>query len=171
MYPTCKILWKWGRSWSASKQIYLARSRVSFSLSPPFFFEFFFLLTFLDQPLLTCRVVFLRIKTPSFVWTLCYCGKIWVAFAFSLGTMLQGVPLNMTHGSVSLGQIPGLRAKILTFLAPGTGRQFFHGLGLGDGLVSGWFHYIYCALHFYYYYISSTSDHQALDPGGWRPVG
>jgi len=28
-------------------------------------------------------------------------------------------------------------------------------------------HCIYCALHFYYYYISSTSDHQALDPRGW----
>ena len=25
-------------------------------------------------------------------------------------------------------------------------------------------HYIYCALYFYFYYISSTSDHQALDP-------
>ena len=27
-------------------------------------------------------------------------------------------------------------------------------------------HYIYCALYFYYCYISSPSDHQALDPGG-----
>ena len=27
-------------------------------------------------------------------------------------------------------------------------------------------HYIYCALYFYYY-ISFTSDHQALDPEGW----
>ena len=25
--------------------------------------------------------------------------------------------------------------------------------------------YIYCTLYFYYYYISSTSDHQALDTG------
>ena len=31
-------------------------------------------------------------------------------------------------------------------------------------------HYIYCALYFYYYYISSTSDHQALDPGAWGPL-
>ena len=31
--------------------------------------------------------------------------------------------------------------------------------------------YIYCALYFYYDYISSISDHQALDPGGWgRPT-
>ena len=28
-------------------------------------------------------------------------------------------------------------------------------------------HYIYCALYFYYYCISSTSDHEALYPGGW----
>jgi len=26
-------------------------------------------------------------------------------------------------------------------------------------------HYTYCALYFYYYDISSTSDHQVLDPG------
>ena len=31
-------------------------------------------------------------------------------------------------------------------------------------------HYIDCALYFYYYYISSTSDHQALDPEGWGPL-
>ena len=31
-------------------------------------------------------------------------------------------------------------------------------------------HYIYCALYFHFYYISSTSDHQALDPGGWGPL-
>ena len=31
-------------------------------------------------------------------------------------------------------------------------------------------HYIYCVLYFYCYYIRSTSDHQALDPGGWEPL-
>ena len=30
--------------------------------------------------------------------------------------------------------------------------------------------YIYGALYFYYYYISFTSDHQALHPGGWGPL-
>ena len=30
-------------------------------------------------------------------------------------------------------------------------------------------HYIYCVLYFNYYYISSTSDHQALDPGVGDP--
>ena len=29
--------------------------------------------------------------------------------------------------------------------------------------------YIYCAFYFYYYYISS-SEHQAVDPGGWGPL-
>ena len=28
-------------------------------------------------------------------------------------------------------------------------------------------HCMYCALYFYYYYISSTSGHQASDPRGW----
>ena len=31
-------------------------------------------------------------------------------------------------------------------------------------------HYISCAQYFYYYYISPTSDHQALDSRGWRPL-
>ena len=28
-------------------------------------------------------------------------------------------------------------------------------------------YYTYCELYFYYYYISSITDHQALDTGGW----
>ena len=36
------------------------------------------------------------------------------------------------------------------------------------GMIQG--HYIYCALYFYYYYISPTSDLQVLDPGGWGPL-
>ena len=31
-------------------------------------------------------------------------------------------------------------------------------------------HYTYCARCFYYYYISSSSDHQALGPRGWGPL-
>lgn len=30
--------------------------------------------------------------------------------------------------------------------------------------------YIYGALYFYHYYVSFTSDHQALHPGGWGPL-
>ena len=60
-----------------------------------------------------------------------------------------------------------------TFLAPGTGfmeDDFFHGWG-GDGFRMIQAHYIlHCALYFYYHYISSTSDYQALDPRGWGPL-
>ena len=42
--------------------------------------------------------------------------------------------------------------------------------GSGDGLGMIQAHYIYCALYSYYYCISSTSDHQALDPRGWKPL-
>ena len=31
-------------------------------------------------------------------------------------------------------------------------------------------HYIYCVLYFYYYYISSTLDHQALGRRDWGPL-
>ena len=65
----------------------------------------------------------------------------------------------------------------------GSGLQCFWHLGLvswkttfpqteeGDGFGVIQAHYIYCALYFYYYYISSTWGHQALDPGGWGPLG
>ena len=47
------------------------------------------------------------------------------------------------------------------------GRQFFPWTGMvGEsfGIIPAY--YTYCALYFYYYYIGSTPDHQALDPGG-----
>ena len=40
----------------------------------------------------------------------------------------------------------------------------------GDGFRMLQVHYFYPALYFYDYYISSTSDHQALDSGGWGPL-
>ena len=40
----------------------------------------------------------------------------------------------------------------------------------GDGFGMIQMHYIYCALHFCSYHISSTSDHQTLDPRGWGPL-
>ena len=36
---------------------------------------------------------------------------------------------------------------------------------VGFGMIQE--HYIYCALYFCDYSINSTSDDQALDPGGW----
>ena len=44
------------------------------------------------------------------------------------------------------------------------------GVGVRGGLGMIQEHYIYCALSFCYYDISSTSDHQALDPRGWGPL-
>ena len=38
--------------------------------------------------------------------------------------------------------------------------------GSGDGLGMIQVHYVSCALYFCYYYISSPSDDQALDPKG-----
>ena len=37
------------------------------------------------------------------------------------------------------------------------------GVGVGFRMIQA--HYTYCAL--YYYYISSISDHQELEPGDW----
>ena len=39
-----------------------------------------------------------------------------------------------------------------------------------DGLRMIQVHHVHCALDLYYYYISSTSDHQALESGGWEPM-
>ena len=44
------------------------------------------------------------------------------------------------------------------------------GEGVGDGFQMIQVPYIYCALNFYCYHISSTSDHQAIDPRGWGPL-
>ena len=44
---------------------------------------------------------------------------------------------------------------------PWTEGGGWHGLGMIQ------VHYIYCTLYSYFYYISSTSDHQALGSGGW----
>ena len=59
------------------------------------------------------------------------------------------------------------------FLAPGT--SFVEDTLSTDWGVGGFrmsqAHIIYCALYFYYYYINSTSDHQALDPGGGSLLG
>ena len=64
------------------------------------------------------------------------------------------------HFKQAVPNLSGTRDQFL-------GRQLFHGPvgGMSFGMIQ--VHYIYCALYFYYYFINSTSDHQALDPGGW----
>ena len=49
--------------------------------------------------------------------------------------------------------------------AESSGPQTFGEEGDVLGMIQA--HHIYCALYFYYYSISSTSDHQALDSGVW----
>jgi len=71
-------------------------------------------------------------------------------------------------------RIHPLRQQTRTILAPGTGSMednFSTDLGWGvDYFRMIQVHYMYLALYFYYYYISPTSDHQMLDPGGWGPL-
>ena len=59
-----------------------------------------------------------------------------------------------------------------TFLMLGTSfteDDFSLDVGRGEfGRIQA--HDIYCALYLYYYYISSTLDHQALDPRSWEPL-
>ena len=48
-------------------------------------------------------------------------------------------------------------------------KEFSTDLGACGGFGMIQVHYICCTLYFYYYYISFTSAHQALDPGGQDP--
>ena len=67
-------------------------------------------------------------------------------------------------------RIMSLEQQSPSFLARGssfTEDSFFHGLGLETSFGMIQARCIYCALYFYYYYISSTSDHQALDLRSW----
>ena len=59
-----------------------------------------------------------------------------------------------------------LEQQSATFLAPGTGltEDSFSTDRGGDGFRMIQAHHIYHALYFCYFYISSTSDHQASDP-------
>ena len=81
-------------------------------------------------------------------------------------------------GQASLRLLSSLECSIkqwsTKFSAPGTvftADNFSTDWGrCGDGFRMIQAHYVYCALYFHYYYISSTSDHLALDPGGWEPL-
>ena len=72
--------------------------------------------------------------------------------------------------NISKNGANGVVQQYPAFLAPGTSfveESFSRGRGrgwLGDDSGA----YIYCTHYLYYYYMSATSDHQALDPGGWR---
>ena len=66
-----------------------------------------------------------------------------------------------------------LRPWSLTFLASGTSfmeDSFSMDWGMEDDFWMIQLHCIFCVLYFNYYYISSITDHQALDPRGWGPL-
>ena len=73
--------------------------------------------------------------------------------------------------STSFTLVSPIEHQSPTFLALGTGFMEDSFSMDWEGLVPGWFKCVTFILHCcYYYYISSTSDHQALDPGGWGPL-
>ena len=85
----------------------------------------------------------------------------------------QGCDLYSAPHPGSVDCVMSLYQRSPIFLAPGT--SFMKDSFSKDdceGMVLGMFqvHYIYSALYVYYHYISSTPDHQALDPGGWGPL-
>ena len=49
-------------------------------------------------------------------------------------------------------------------------KTIFPWVGVEDGFRMIQAHHIYCAFYFYYFYISFTSDHWALDLGGRGPL-
>ena len=71
-------------------------------------------------------------------------------------------PRQLSNTSV-VPSLFGIRARFC-------GRQFSHKPGVEDVFKMIQVHYIYCVLYFCYYYISSTSDHQASDARGKKQV-
>ena len=74
--------------------------------------------------------------------------------------------LSVTQMGVLGAAIPNLFWSQVLFLW----MTVFPRTEVGDDLRIIPVHYIYCALYFNHYSISSTSDHQALDPGSWVPL-
>ena len=90
--------------------------------------------------------------------------------------MLNAVlPLNASfriHSSSVHGD--SVEPRSPTFQAPGTGfvedSSSQTGGGREDGFRMTQAPYIYCAFHFYDYYITSTLDPQVLGPKVWGPL-
>ena len=84
---------------------------------------------------------------------------------FTCVSVMNIVPLHLLCGVTC-----ALEQWSPTFWAPRTGFMKGNstmGWGGRDDLGMIQAHCLYCARHFYFYYISSTSDHH---PGGWGPL-
>lgn len=95
-------------------------------------------------------------SVPLMEWAFPWVSLLVLTLFFSLLSSWTSVHLLSQHSPI--------------FLVPGTDfcrRQFFHGLGGGRDLGS-----FKCIITFIVHinYISFTSDHQALDFGGWGPL-
>ena len=129
-------------------------------------------LNYLHQPALRCLS--------------CSCQSVWITSTLPTGLISTGRWEIADCTSLRCWEHPVHRKECWVIILQtadlfGTrdwfcGRQFFHRSGGGgrgcdrvcgkeqsDGLGIIQAHYIYCALYFYFYFISSTSDHQALD--------
>ena len=81
--------------------------------------------------------------------------------------------LERTHHPRTFCFGPPLKQQSLAFLALGiisVQDKFSMDWGGEDDLGMIQVHYIYCALYFYYHHVTSTFNHQALDPRGWGPL-
>ena len=87
---------------------------------------------------------------------------------------IQGPEEQITPGrSKQIKMWALLQQRSPAFSAAGTGfvkDNFFSWTVGGVGFKIIQVHYINCAIYLYYYYISSTSDHQTLDPRGGGPL-
>ena len=74
------------------------------------------------------------------------------------------------QSTVFFGTTGFMEDSFSTDKCEGEGGGVGVGEGVGDGFQMIQVPYISCALNFYYYHISSTSDHQAIEPRGWGPL-
>jgi len=88
-----------------------------------------------------------------------------------MGNMIWFTCLSELDGTCGMSGLWGSRAAVHNLFGTGFMEDHFprdQVEGVGFGMIQ--VHYIDCALYFYYYYISSTSDHWAIDLGGWGPL-
>ena len=93
----------------------------------------------------------------------------------ALGDLFRENPFVLREGDGERNHLGTQEQRPPAFLA--LGSSFVEDKFSTDRRAGGWgeefwdsMHYIYCAFYLYYYYISSTSDHQALEPRGWGPL-
>ena len=92
-----------------------------------------------------------------------------VAFyvCFNSSPVFAALKSSSSHRALNKYFLNVLEQQSPTFLGPVSCKTIFPQTGEGkDGFGMIQVHYISCALYFYGY-ISSTSDHQALDPRDW----